>query len=83
MICPPEDGSSEGNAQVLKLVSGLFGQEILGYIYPENGLGWGGCMGSCLGLTDFFIQQREAQPEEGLKQASECWAMAGVPLAQV
>lgn len=78
MICPPEDGSREEIAQALELVSGLFGQEILGYSYPENGLG--GMHGLLPWSYWLFIQRREAQPEEGLQRVSGCWAMAGAPL---
>lgn len=81
MICPPEDGSREETAQVLELVSGLFGQEILGYGYPENGLG--GCMSSCLGLTDFSSSGEKLSQRKAGSEPPEGGAMAGVPLAQV
>lgn len=64
MICPPEDGSREEAAQVLELVSGLFGQEILGREWSRGMyrlLPWSYWL---------FIQWREAQPEEGQKRAS-------------
>lgn len=81
MICPPEDGSREETAQALELISGLFGQEILGYSYPENGLG------RMHGLLPWsywlFIQRREAQPEEGLKRASRVLGHGRSPSAQV
>lgn len=64
MICPPEDGSREEAAQVLELVSGLFGQEILGREWSR------GMYGLLPWSYWLFIQWREAQPEEGQKRAS-------------
>lgn len=40
-------------------------------------------MGSCLGLTDFSSSGEKLSQRKAGSEPPECWAMAGVPAAQV